>query len=69
MDHEQMVLALEATGQYRVLRRFVPAESYQLDDEKIEVSRVRSVLVVDVETTGLKKDSDKIIDIGLVLAA
>ncbi len=69
MDHEQMVLALEATGQYRVLRRFVPAESYQLDDEKIEVSRVRSVLVVDVETTGgLKKDSDKIIDIGLVLA-
>ena len=46
MDHEQMVLALEATGQYRVLRRFVPAESYQLDDEKIEVSRVRSVLVV-----------------------
>ena len=68
MDHEQMVLALEATGQYRVLRRFVPAESYQLDDEKIEVSRVRSVLVVDVETTGLKKDSDRIIDIGLVLA-
>jgi DNA polymerase-3 subunit epsilon len=68
MDQEQMALALEATGQYRVLRRFVPAESYQLDDEKIEANRVRSVLVVDVETTGLKKDWDKIIDIGLVLA-
>lgn len=68
MDHEQMALALEASGQYRVLRRFVPAESYQLDDEKVEANRICSVLVVDVETTGLKKGQDRIIDLGMVLA-
>lgn len=65
---EEIAKALEASGQYRVLRRFVPSESYQLDGEEIEPSRIRSILVVDVETTGLNKDSDKIIDVGLVLA-
>ena len=56
---EKMAKALEASGQYRVLRRFGPPESYQLGDEAIAQSRIRSILVVDVETTGLNKDTDK----------
>lgn len=67
MNHQQMVAALEATGQYRVINRFVPADLYHVG-ENIEADRIRTVLIVDVETTGLKKESDKIIDLGMVLA-
>lgn len=67
MNNESMAVALEATGQYRVIRRFVPADTYQVGPAT-DPSRVRAVLVVDVETTGLKKDTDKIIDLGFVLA-
>ena len=62
-----MAAALEASGQYRVIRRFMPADTYHVGPA-VDPSRVRAVLVVDVETTGLKKDTDKIIDLGFVLA-
>lgn len=62
-----MAAALARSGQYRVLRRFVPAETYQVGPV-VDPSRVRAVLVVDVETTGLRKETDRIIDLGFVLA-
>lgn len=66
MNHEEMIASLEATDQYRVLRRFAAPEAYQ--QVLPEQGRVRVVMVVDVETTGLNKDADKVIDFGYVLA-
>lgn len=46
---------LDGTGRYRVLRRFRPRDSYG------PVTEPKAALFVDVETTGLNVDEDKII--------
>lgn len=56
-DHEALAAALEATGNYRILRRLVPQRRY--DDT--EGAEVRRAVVVDVETTGLDQERDRII--------
>lgn len=58
---------LEATGDYRVIRRFVPRAVYH--DGPVDPAHVRTILSVDVETTGLRRDTDKIIDFAYVQAA
>ena len=62
MDYEQVASALEATGNYRVLRRLVPRLRYAEDDgtpKKIGV-------ILDVETTGLDPAKDEVIELGMV---
>jgi DNA polymerase-3 subunit epsilon len=67
MDYEQLATQLEATGDYRVLRRFAPADLYAPLDG-IDPQQLRVAMVVDTETTGLDPETDRIIDLGYVLA-
>jgi len=62
-DMEGMIQTLEATGEYRVLQRFVPRERYAPVVPGVDVRRG---LIVDVETTGLDTSNDHIIELGLV---
>jgi DNA polymerase-3 subunit epsilon len=58
-NFEAMAAALEATGDYRILRRLRPWINAGLDDgneEKIGV-------IVDLETTGLDASTDEVIEI------
>ncbi len=67
MDYEALAQQLEATGDYRVMRRFEPAACYAPLDG-VDPAQLRVVMVIDTETTGLDKETDKIIDLGYVLA-
>jgi DNA polymerase III subunit epsilon len=57
-DHEALAARLEATGGFRVLRRFDPPGRYHEPDG----SPSTTALVVDVETTGLDPTRDRIIE-------
>jgi DNA polymerase III subunit epsilon len=61
-DHEAMVDALHATGQYRVLRRLAPRSTLLAADG----SPTRNGLLVDVETTGLDPNRDEIVELAMV---
>ncbi|GAB1344560.1 3'-5' exonuclease [Gemmatimonas sp.] len=65
-DPEAMAAALEATGDYRVLRRFKGKTQYT---EAVPGVSLRRGLIVDVETTGLDTSNDRIIELGLVAFA
>ncbi len=62
-DHETAARMLEATGDYRVLRRLQPRpiaiSRASRQDEKIGV-------IVDTETTGLDHTRDEVIELGMV---
>jgi DNA polymerase III subunit epsilon len=62
-DMEAMVRSLEATGNYRVLRRFEARPRYESPTPS---TGVRRGLIVDVESTGLDTANDRIIELGLV---
>jgi DNA polymerase III subunit epsilon len=62
MTHDEMVLALEDTGVYRVLRKMMPRtviNPYDGDGNRV-------ALFVDVETTGLDPAVDEIIELAMV---
>lgn len=61
MDVEAAIRTLEASGNYRVLRRFESARSYGT-----AMGEVRQALAVDTETTGLEPASDVIIEFAAV---
>lgn len=61
-DTEQMAAQLEATGEYRVLRKFRPRRTYSTSEG---VPTMRA-LVVDVETTGLDTRTDAVIELAAV---
>ncbi len=53
---------LEATGDYRIIRRFMPVASYCAPDEATK----RTGIFLDTETTGLDVDTDNIIYLAMV---
>lgn len=66
--HAQAVAELEGTGNYRVLRRFMPVDVYKETVTPEEEAKAKHVCVIDTETTGLDPQTDKILEIGYLLA-
>jgi DNA polymerase-3 subunit epsilon len=62
-DFEAYAKLLEAHADYRVLRRLVLRDVFAEPGER----EVRRGAIVDVETTGLSPEADKIIELGVVL--
>ena len=60
--HEAMATELEASGNYRVLRRFQPLAHYGAPDAS---ASSRGVLI-DVETTGLDRQHDSVIELAVL---
>jgi DNA polymerase-3 subunit epsilon len=58
-DFESLARQLDETGEFKVLRRFVPRAGYGAADPGEETRRA---LFVDVETTGMQWATDKIIE-------
>lgn len=63
MNHEQMAETLEATGDYRVVRRLRAPSQYT---HTPPVGELKLALLVDLETTGLDTSRDAIIEFGAV---
>lgn len=61
-DDEAMARHLEATGNYRVLRKLLP----QPVVERARPQFPRRGVILDTETTGLNHRSDEIIEIGVI---
>ncbi len=61
-DPDELARTLEATGDYRVLRRFAPVASYHSPDG----AKTTTALALDVETTGLSATGDAIIQLAMV---
>ncbi len=59
---EDCIKKLEASGDYKVIRRFTPVDHYQLDNG----SEKRIGIFLDTETTGLDPDEDAIIELAMV---
>lgn len=62
MTQEQLVDALEATGNYRVLHRLTERTTFELDDG----AEKKIGLILDVETTGLDTVKDEVIELGMI---
>lgn len=60
---ESLAKQLEASPNYRVLRRLIPCREFAQPDGRPLAKGV----IVDTETTGFNQDTDKIIEIGLVV--
>ena len=58
-DLEALARQLDETGEFKVLRRFVPRPVY---GEAEQGEEMRTALFVDVETTGLHWNTDRIIE-------
>ena len=61
-DFETMAAALDATGEYRVLRKLKPRREFQPHGGVA----ARTALFVDVETTGLDPERNEIIELAMV---
>ena len=59
---EECIKKLEASGDYKVIRRFTPVQHYQADNG----SEKRLGIFLDTETTGLDFEDDAIIELAMV---
>ncbi len=59
---DDLVKQLEASGDYKVIKRFSPVDHYN----ELNGAQVKQAIYVDVETTGLDADVDKIIELAMV---
>jgi DNA polymerase-3 subunit epsilon len=62
-DYESLARQLDMSGEFKVLRRFMPRASY---GELAEGEPARTALFVDVETTGMSWSNDRIIECAAV---
>ena len=62
MNQKKLIQDLENTGQYKVIYKYEKPDFYHRDDG---VEKLQGILL-DVETTGLSHEIDKIIEIALV---
>ena len=60
--HEAMAAELVASGNYRVLRRFQPLQHYGAPD----ASAIARGVLIDVETTGLDRQHDAVIELAVL---
>lgn len=61
MNHDQLAAELEATGDYRILRRFRPRSRYSEPD-----GTERRGVMLDFETTGTDTLTDEVTEVGMV---
>jgi hypothetical protein len=66
LSAEDMARALEAHPDYRVLRRLVPTTDFGTSAGVSAASSLRTLLVLDTETTGLDATRDKVIELALL---
>ena len=59
---DDCIQKLEATGDYRIIKRFKPVSSYLQDND----ANKKIGTFLDTETTGLDSDSDRIIELAMV---
>ena len=62
METKKIISELESTGDYKVIKKLHPKESYNDDDG----SNKRIAIFLDVETTGLDVDEAEIIELGMI---
>ena len=62
INHKQAIASLESTGNYKVLCKYEKPKYYHQDDD---LEKIKGVFI-DVETTGLSHETDKILEIALV---
>ncbi|MBS4020009.1 MAG: 3'-5' exonuclease [Dechloromonas sp.] len=63
---ETLAQTLEASGDYRITRRFQPKDQFAEPPPDVRLLRLA---VIDSETTGLDAEQDKVIELGYVIAS
>ena len=63
MKADDMIKALEESGDYRILRRLNPRDVFETVASGQEL---KTGVIIDLETTGLDTATDEVIEIGLV---
>jgi DNA polymerase-3 subunit epsilon len=63
---QELINKIEASGNYRVLKRFDSVESYNQLPKSESNIELRQCIFLDVETTGLDDAEDKVIELAMV---